>query len=238
MKNRIIALSVSIAFLPISSYAITNQPSPTGNGTTASTQATATVSSSCTIQAQNLSFGNLVLPVASQSASSTMTVLCSKNAPYTVALAYGGVHGSGTGGTGGTQNLVLTGSPGTYNGQGQEVSRTCNYVSSSDTGTIVTTTQAPSPSFLCNMNYTYTAPAGYSYGKLIGVINGDSIGYSIANPSNPAQVWNAGQSDYAGTGTGISQSIPVTGTLLPSQSSSPYPSPDSYMDTVTATVSF
>lgn len=231
MKITTITIAL-IAFIGMQNLAFAGNQS-------ANTQATATVSAECTIQAQNLSFGALVLPLSAQSASTSMNVLCSKNASYTVGLAYGGVYGSGSGGTGGTpENLVLTGSPGTYNGQGQEIARTCNYVSSSDTSTVVTTTQAPSPGFTCGMNISYTPPAGYGYGKMIGVMSGDSIGYSIQVPNNAGEVWNAGQNSYTAIGTGSNQAIPVIGTLVPAQSSGNYPTPDSYMDTVTATVSF
>lgn len=191
----------------------------------ASTQATATLSSSCQISAQNLSFGNLVLPISSQGASSSMSVLCSKGHAYTVGLAYGGVYGQGGVSSGDywapatsaqTGLHCITGTPyAEYDSSGNMLTASCH------------TTQPANP--------TNTV---YSYGKMIGVANGDNIAYSIQVPNNPGQVWNSGVNNYTSTGTGASQTIPVVGTLVPGQSGSTYPTPDSYMDTVTATVSF
>lgn len=195
-----------------------------------STQATATLSAVCTINARNLSFGNLVLPLSAQSASTSMDVLCSKNSPYTIGLAYGGIYGG--------QNVgdyyLVTGSTGSaaiyteYNSSGQAI------------GSLVSWNQPPNSTWNQSIsNPVYTVNANYySYGKMIGVSSGDTIGYSIQVPGNPAEVWNAGENNYSSTGTGSTQTIPVVGTLVPAQSGSNYPTPDTYMDTVTATVRF
>lgn len=205
----------------------------------ANIQTSASVSAVCTIQAQNISFGNLVLPVSAQSAGSSMTVLCSKNATYTVNLAYGGVYGSGSG-----NSTIPNGTPDIHQQPNGDGTVTCffssnpnwNWNSAPSAGEGSVTYQASSlVNGQCPNNYYST---GYSYGKLVGVMNGDSLGYSIAVPNNPSEVWNAGVNAYSSTGTGISQSLPMVATLIPSQSSSTYPAPDSYMDTVTATISF
>jgi spore coat protein U-like protein len=88
---------LGVGMLPVSSYAgILN----------ANTQTTATVGATCTIVAQNLNFGALTLPLSSQTASTSMSVLCSKSHAYTVGLAYGGVYGSG-GGSGTAYGTVI-----------------------------------------------------------------------------------------------------------------------------------
>jgi spore coat protein U-like protein len=212
--------------------------------TSASNQATATVAATCTISAQNLSFGNLVLPVSAQSASTSMSVLCSKNHPYTVGLAYGGVYGQGGvtsgdywttgGGAGGCSrsacNYEITYTE--YNSSGTQIN-SVNYTwAGGATPTPPNTTYNS-----VNGEYVSNTTVGYAYGKMIGVSSGDSVAYSIAVPNNPGQIWNAGESSYSSTGTGAAQTIPVVGTLVPSQSGS-YPTPDTYMDTVTATVNF
>lgn len=208
---------------------------------TATPKATATISSSCQISAQNVSFGNLVLPLSAQSASSNMTVLCSKNAPYTVALAYGGVYGAGTNG----DYWVHEGCP-----------KACNnnynwYYEYNASGTIINeqqyangpvingATTATIPGATLNTTTgTYTVGTSYNYGLMIGVASGDHVGYSIAVPNNPSQVWNTGNYNYAGTGNGVSQTLPINATIIPGQSTSTYPTPDYYLDTVTATVNF
>lgn len=220
--------------------------------TSASQQATATVSSSCTISAQNLNFGNLVLPLSAQSASTSMSVLCSKNHAYTVGLAYGGVYGQGVpygySGLGGYANGAEY-----TDANGQSVMNLGVWSSSgTQIGTITipySATDAGRESEIYALTGYHTSVSGvyyavqggatgYTYGKMIGVAKGDNIAYSIAVPSQPSQVWNAGENNYTSTGTGSAQTIPVVGTLVPGQSGSTYPTPDMYMDTVTATVSF
>lgn len=186
----------------------------------ASNQATATLAAECTISAQDLAFGNLVLPLSAQSASSSMTVLCSKNHAYTIGLAYGGAYGKGS--------VTVATEPDGYDyGTKQYI---CSYSANGVSGTF------EQSSIMCPGSYT--VGVSYTYGKMIGVSSGDSIGYSIQVPGSPSKVWNTGESSYADTGTGVSQTIPVVGTLVPAQSSSTYPTPDYYMDTVTATVNF
>lgn len=234
MKIKTITIAL-LAFLGMQNLAFAGNQS-------ASTQATASVSAECTIQAQNLSFGNLVLPLSAQSASTSMNVLCSKNASYTVGLAYGGVYGSGS------QTVTGTlGSAGNYYNNawagGSGVSYTegyCAYNVSGQTDQIMVV--SPNLNQADNYGCTQTAQvqvgATYTYGKMTGIVNGDSIGYSIQVPNNPGAVWNTGVGSYTAIGTGNNQAIPVVGTLVPAQSSGNYPTPDSYMDTVTATVSF
>jgi spore coat protein U-like protein len=191
----------------------------------ANVQSTATISSVCTIAAQNLSFGNLVLPLSAQSASTSMSVLCSNKASYTVGLTYGGVYG-----TGGVVALPLTGVSGA-NGYAL-----CTY-SAVVNGTTVTRQTNNSQNCYTTPSLNYTVPS-YAYGKMIGSASGDNVAYSIQVPDQPTKVWNAGNSSYTATGTGVSQTLPVVGTIVPSQSGSNYPTPDTYSDTVVATVSF
>jgi spore coat protein U-like protein len=230
---------------------------------TASNQATATVSAVCTIVAQNLNFGNLVLPLSAQSASTSMSVLCSKNHAYTVGLAYGGVYGVGSGYQ--TQTLYLSNYNATayvsgtqtalsyYGGYNSGVSwsAACQRNGSgcipqnagyTTAGSVASGAKGcPNTGFACTV-YTTTqsqiVTGTYSYGEMTGVASGDKVAYSIQVPGNPGQVWNTGNSSYSSTGTGADQSIPVVGTLVPAQSSGNYPTPDYYLDTVTATVSF
>jgi spore coat protein U-like protein len=219
-KKKIVNSIITIALLNASLLSLSSVKA--GTSATA-TQATATLSSSCTIVAQNLNFGALVLPLSAQSASTSMNVLCSKNHAYTVGLAYGGVYGQGA-----SINLPLTVNSG-RNGYAYCVySETINgqlYQTSTNYGQT------------CASSIAYNIPS-YAYGKMIGSAKGDNVAYSIQVPGQPGQIWNAGNYTYNSTGTGASQTIPVVGTLVPGQSGSSYPTPDTYMDTVTATVNF
>lgn len=211
--------------------------------TSASEQATATLSSNCTISAQNLNFGNLVLPLSAQSASTSMSVLCSKNHAYTIGLAYGGVYGQGSANG---NYWTISGSAGSYNiyyySNGNFVTgilnRTCAQVLSWSQGAVGSTNDVAQTGWSCGQTGTFAVNAAYGYGKMIGVAKGDTVAYSIQVPNQPSQIWNAGESSYSATGTGDTQTIPVVGTIVPSQSGSTYPTPDMYLDTVTATVNF
>ena len=226
MKTKIITLLVGLATLtPISSWAYNN---------TASTQAVASLSASCIISAKNLSFGSVSLPLSSQSASTDMSVLCSANAPYTIGLAYGGVYGTSQNVTAPYNNTGVY----KYIQGGQALYWVCTYTASGPNGQTQTNTTTSATGQCPATNQSYTFSSAYAYGKMIGVAKGDSIGYSIAVPNSPGQVWNTGNASYSATGTGATQSISVVGTLVPGQSGSSYPTPDSYMDTVTATINF
>jgi spore coat protein U-like protein len=227
-----LALALNIQFLPVANAA----------SSTAQPKATATLSAECTISAQNVNFGNLVLPLSAQTASSNMTVLCSNKASYTVALAYGGIYGAGTNG----DYWVHEGCPQAcatdynwyyeYNSSGQVIAQQ-QFANDEGAGLYLPNEQIPGATYNASTG-TFVVGTVYAYGEMTGVAKGDHVAYSISVPGNSSQIWNTGNSNYAGTGNGVSQSLPINATLVPSQSSSTYPSPDYYMDTVTATVNF
>jgi hypothetical protein len=113
-----------------------------------------------------------------------------------------------------------------YDGQG-------NY-----TGTYRTPSYTPIPGCKYTGSNCTIGSTPYAYGKMSGAAKGDSIAYSIQLPGDSSKVWNAGNYSYTTTGTGSNQSIPVVASLVPSQTASPYPSADTYLDTVIATISY
>lgn len=197
---------------------------------TTNVKASATLAAVCTISAQNVNFGQISLPVGSQTATANMTVECTKGSPYTIGLTYGGIYG----GQGAGDYWVPTGSTGQaaiyteYNSSGQAI------------GSLVSPNQPPNSTWnQSNTHPVYTVNATYyAYGKIVGSASGDAIGYSIQVPNNPSEVWNAGNYTYTSTGTGANQSIPLVATLSPSQTSNTYPAADTYLDTVTATIQY
>jgi spore coat protein U-like protein len=252
-KSMLSLLTLSFVAIPLTLI----QSSQAATPVTADTKATATIASSCQISAQNLAFGNLVLPLSAQSASTSMNVLCSNKASYTVGLAYGGIYGSGGGATvngitcykfvGVNQQSGLNVFD-VYNASGTQVAvvnqaAANGFILSGSIQPADPTTGCYSP-LPAGTSLTYGEPGvvstinAYAYGKMTGVANGDSIAYSIQVPGQSSQIWNTGNSSYSATGTGANQSIPVVGKLIPAQSGSSYPTPDMYMDTVTATVNF
>jgi spore coat protein U-like protein len=200
----------------------------TTHSTTTNVKTSATLAAVCTIAAQNVNFGQISLPVSAQTATSNMTVECTKGSPYTIGLTYGGIYG----GQGAGDYWTVTGNNGTsniwteYNSSGQKI------------GSYVSQYAPPNSSYsgkgsTWNVNATY-----YGYGKLIGTVSGDNVAYSIQVPNNPTQVWNAGNYNYTSTGTGANQTIPVVATINSTQTTNTYPTADTYLDVVTATITY
>ena len=207
------------------------------NNITANPKATATLAAVCSLAAQNVNFGQLSLPIGAQSATSNMTVECTNGSPYTIGLAYGGVYGTTTQNVSATYNLsgYISGNGYTY----QYCIYTATYDGTSYTKNVANNGNAPwgyCPT--TSGTKTISTASVYSYGKMIGASKGDNVAYSIQVPGNPSQVWNAGNYKYSSTGTGVNQSIPVVATIVPGQTTNNYPTPDTYLDTVTATVSY
>lgn len=241
---------ITVAIIPVlilSGFMISSAQAGTG---IASPKATATISSSCTIAAQNLNFGNLVLPLSAQNASTNMSVLCSNKAGYTIGLAYGGVYGTSTGNgdywevVGCSTNHVAGITPpacGNYDTWWYEYNAAGSVIASEQLNWSTNT----APTGVTGYNGATQKVGGvfplgttYGYGEMIGVAKGDQVAYFIQVPGNASQVWNTGNYNYAATGTGATQNIPVVGTIVPGHSSGTYPTPDYYLDTVTATINF
>lgn len=217
---------------------------------TSGSKATATLATSCTMTAEGLSFGALMLPLTSQSATSNISLLCNKNAPYTIDLAYGGIYGVGQTTTV-VQNLTVYYSGGlgvVSNGVGADsyfnICGGCAPPNYTKTGT---TTSSSILNGFCNPYceiWTSTSPTttvtkgtNYAYGKMTGV-KGDNVAYNISTPDNSSKVWNTGNNSYTAQGTGLVENLPVRGKIVPGQSGRAYPTPDLYQDTVTAKVTF
>lgn len=244
MKKIFLVLSILLSVCSTTSLAQTNT-------TTVVEKATATLASSCLMSTQNVSFGAISLPVSTQSATSSMTIQCTKGSSYTVGLAYGGIYGQAPNSTpyykissSVVQGGVLYTNILAYNSSNVQTSTflvrypACACIDgfspeiAASTGNSITYNSATNQ--FINNSYS----TGYAYGKMTGVASGDSIAYAIAVPGNPSEVWNTGNSSYATTGTGSNQSLPIVATLVPSQTASRYPSADSYSDVVTATLNF
>jgi spore coat protein U-like protein len=206
----------------------------TTHSTTANAKATATLSAVCTIGSQNVNFGQIALPIGAQSSTSSMSVTCTKGSSYTIGLAYGGIYGTGASGNYWTLQSYMNGSGQfcqpfkvilEYNSAGSVIGSGCS--NSMPTGTTYDSSTG-----------RYNVGTTYGYGVMNGAAKGDSIAYFIQVPNNPSQVWNTGNYTYTSTGTGAAQSIPVVATLKPSNTPNTYPTADTYLDTVTATVNY
>lgn len=206
----------------------------TTNNITASAKATATLASVCSISSQNVNFGMISLPVGAQSGTGNINVQCTKGSPFTIGLAYGGVYGTGSNGDYWTIQSYMNGAGQLcqpykvileYNSSGSQIGAGCS--NNMPTGTTYDSSTGH-----------YNVGTNYAYGMLVGAAKGDNVAYFIQVPNNPTQVWNTGNYTYTSTGTGSIQSIPVVATLKSSNTPNTYPTADSYLDTVTATVSY
>jgi spore coat protein U-like protein len=214
------------------------------NSITGSVKTSATLSAVCSISSQNVSFSQISLPVSAQSATSNMTVQCTKGSSYTIVLSYGGVYGQG-GVASGDYWIISQGSGGCSR---TACSYTYPYTEYNASGQVIGSENLtngggapPTPSGSTSVGggkYTVNAPASYTYGMLNGASNGDTIAYSIQVPGNPSEVWNSGEYNYTSTGSGANQSIPVVATLQPANTTHQYPSADTYLDVVTATITY
>lgn len=229
-----LGLSVSLGLL----FAYNPLYAQTLNTATTTTKATATLASVCTLSSQNINFGQIILPIATQTATSSITVQCTKGSPYTIGLAYGGVYGQGTSGGGDYYIVTYIGGQGTYVLY-NHYSATGTLLGSTSSSALNTTGLVHGSGTLAVGSKWWVNPAStpYSYGLLNGAAHADTIGYSIQMPNQPSLVWNNGVNSYSSTGTGQNQSIPIVATLQSGHGVA-YPTADSYLDIITATVSY
>lgn len=216
----------------------------------------------CSISAQDVNFGVLTIPLTSQNANSEMRLLCSNSTKYTIDLQYGGVYGTSTSNgknytssyssNDGVANYYLIFDKGTQIGSlkcGTPTSAfknqvffyhaaTANLYGSNINQWKTDTYGACSNGTINKQTLTNFGLSFYSYGIINGAAKGDKIAYYFGLPTDHSKVWNNGNNSYSGTGTGIPEAIALNATIIPSKSSSKYPSEDSYLDTITATITY
>ena len=230
MKNNKIYMALLIAFASTSAMA-DNQSS--------TFKASSILTATCTLSANSVNFGAFMLPLSSQSAGSSLTMLCSNKAPYTIDLSYGGVYGQGQTGDGSYWRYDR--SPNSYEQIWNKYSATHNFI---DQKYVMASgfyaEQTAAASLGCTMAgwQCFTARTSYDYGIMTGAAKGDSVAYSIFVPGDNSKVWNSGKNSYSGIGSGQEEQISFQAKIVPAQSGSSYPTPDFYMDTVTATVTY
>lgn len=192
--------------------------------TTSASKATATLAASCQIKAHDVNFG-VIDPRTSASgvtSTSNMELFCSKGATYTVAL----------GGT--NANYTVDGN---YFGNSYACPNNCAgiptnyhyyYIYSGSTDYIT------NPSAYSSRVLYYNGTYVNNLNSMKGISSGESIAYKITLPGDDSKIWNRGNYNYTTVGTGANQVIPVKATLT----TTAYPTPDNYSDTVTAAVTF
>ena len=225
MKNNNIYLALLLAFSSTSAMA---------DNQTATFSANSILTATCSLSANSINFGAFMLPLSAQSASGSISMLCSNKAPYVINLAYGGIYGQGGSSNGNYWQFIKSDSMalyGLYSSNGNLLNST--WISFSSQSELSNT-------FQCTVvgNKCLTGNPSYSYGIMKGVAKGDTIAYSIFVPGDSSKVWNAGKNSFSGIGTGQEENINFQSQIVPSQSATTYPTPDFYMDIVTATVTY
>lgn len=215
MKHTTFLAIFVMSFMASYTYATTSTVSP---------KATATLTSSCRLTAQNVNFGVITLPMTGngQSASSTMNLYCTKGTSYTVSLNYGYT----------TTTMLNKAAGGDY----------YKFVNGVNVGRIGFLNPASPPD-----GYVYD-PTGTTTnfylssdtGTMVGATKGDGIAYQITVPNDDANYWSGTTTGhvYTDIGTGDVQTLPIKATATTGVRGSAYPAPDSYSSTVTATVTY
>lgn len=229
-------------------------------------KASAKIESFCQIQAIDVNFGVVNLPLTAQSANSELRVVCSNNTLYNIDLTYGN-------NTGGTNTTILTvqfnpnssnytkwdiiengvvlnsllcfGSTAGFaynNANNEKLRHAYGLDSGYKFGTVYTDAQYP---FLCSKGTLSPTHISHlesrtakDFGSMTGAMKKDSLAYRITLPKDSTKTWSKGLNSHKGTGVGVEQKIAVNAKIVPEKSSSNYVAQDTYLDTVTATISY
>ena len=142
-------------------------------------QSSAALSSNCLLTASDINFGQMLLGGQTTYANGSLSILCTKNTSYNIALTFG--HPDTTG-------PYLNGKP--------------------------------------------------NDGVLIGKNSGDKEDYAVTSTLNGSYSWGL-QGAVNGVGTGAMQTWTTYGVLTTGYNgTSKYPTPDTYSDSITVTVSY
>ena len=217
------------------------------------------VDAGCFINVNNINFGALMIPLTTQTATSEMSVLCSKNSNYTIGVSYSATGAASTSYTGslatngsGGSSYYISDSNGNPNNQPYTLWVQCfnNGTFSLYTGdsalfrsiyginsSVNVYNSVPDTYSICNgSSLNMTTLSGYSTGKLTGINKNEIIQYTLELPG-ATSVWNT-SNKYTGKGTGENQTIPMKAKINTSGSPTHMLSPDNYIDTLTVLLAY
>lgn len=230
-------------------------------------KASAKIESFCKINTQDINFGVINSPLTSQSGSSEMNVLCSNKTPYEINLSYGGKYAeykpSSISINSKEYSLIsIKSNEATFAENGVSMEKTSYSFRCSSTLGIIFTKKYEHIFQGLGYNLVYTGSwvadskgvcisdkisttflnkfsgTGYDYGVMNGSFKGDALAYRVTIPGEPNKVWQKGSNSYKNIGTGEIQTIPVNASLVPDKSTSKYLAQDTYLDTITASISY
>lgn len=204
-------------------------------------QASSKLSATCSMSTINMNVGLFLLPLSSQYFGGSINLLCSREASYTIDLAYGGIYGQGQIGDGSYWKYQSTPNSNQqlyYKFSATGVQIDSRYVMAFGGNPSQMAAESLGCTFNAGVTQCLTARPSYDYGMMKGATKGDSVAYSIFVPGDSSKVWNAGKNSYSGTGTGKQEQVTFQGRIIPAQSGSAYPAPDFYTDTITASIKY
>ncbi len=217
----------------------------------------------CFLNADDINFGVLAMPITNQSASSNMRVLCSKDTNLSIEMVYGASSGGGS--VSGTFTAVRTdhahGQPYNtykiykdgveYRHSSYDISCSIGYggVSIQDKkiadlykfDPLIYQTWVHDTGNICSGNEinteTLAALGVPSQGTLTGITSGDQIVYSLEVPNSSTKVWNS-TNKYPIVATGVEQSIPMKANIKSSENPTYRMSPDMYRSILTVVLTY
>lgn len=221
----------------------------------------ALINPGCFLNADDINFGVLAMPITNQSASSNMRVLCSKDTNLSIEMVYGASSGGSVNGTFEAVHMYGNANDSSYQIYKDGVKYTQAPTYSSDikckfNGYVLVNykeiadlykveypagTWVPDTGNICsgrNINTETLAALGVpSQGKLTGITSGDQIVYSLEVPNSSTKVWNS-TNKYPIVATGVEQSIPMKANIKSSENPTYRMSPDMYSSVLTVVLTY
>lgn len=221
---------------------------------------TANIESFCKIQANNINFGVLNLPLTSQNTTSNMKILCSNNLPYTIDILFSK---SSSGGTstdeyfikeptrvGYANNYQITKNGKSFGGfechDNGNFKLGINLLPFFNTNDIQykTSTWYNDIYGICNKNELVRnvlldkLNALSTERFMLGLNKKDNISYQIQLPYDSTKEWGKGVNSFSSIGNGTEQHLSFDIQIKPEKSSSLYVAEDFYQDSVIAEISY
>lgn len=217
----------------------------------------------CFLNADDINFGVLAMPITNQSASSNMRVLCSKDTNLSIEMVYGASYGGGS--VSGTFTAERVGSGDSFNvyniyKDGVKYTQSVSDIYCMPNGELYL--DSWEIAYLYNDLYKdeYSAGGGFdpkgnicsgtqintetlaalgvpSQGTLTGITSGDQIVYSLEVPNSSTKVWNS-TNKYPIVATGVEQSIPMKANIKSSENPTYRMSPDMYSSILTVVLTY
>lgn len=245
-KKGFLGLSIILAFSSHNAFA--------GN-TAGNFETTASITSTCSISATDVNFGVVSSPLTKQGATGELSVLCTNKSSYQIDLSYASASFTGVkySSTITNTNGNLSTDTQVFDPNNKIIGTITCYTSNSlyhayvDFSTLELASLYGYSKYGTNLDSLGACSAGTatqpksgasSYGAMTGISKGNLIGYAISVPGDLSKVWKQGVNSYSNSGTGATQTFIMNASILPDNSSSKYPAQDSYIDTVTAIISY